>query len=56
MKSGRLRWEPQKGEFKESFEYFIYLFFNLAMSHGMWDLSSPTRDGIGGPCIGSLES
>ena len=26
MKSGRLRWEPQKDEFKESFEYLIYLF------------------------------
>ena len=27
--------------------------FFLAMPHGMWALSSPNRDGIHAPCIGS---
>ena len=34
--------------------YFIYLF--LAAPRGMWDLSSPTRDGTQAACSGSTES
>ena len=34
-----------------------FLFFNfLAALHGMWDLSSPTRDGTCTLCSGSTES
>ena len=33
--------------------YFIYL---LAAPHGMWDLSSPTRDRTRTPYIGNMES
>ena len=34
--------------------FFVCLFFNfLATPHGMWDLSSPTRDRTHDPCIGS---
>ena len=29
-------------------------FFFLATSHGVWDLSSPTRDQTCNPCIGSV--
>jgi len=36
--------------------YFIYFFNLLAMSHGLQDLSSLTRDETHAPCIGSLES
>ena len=33
-----------------------FFFFNfLAMSHGMWDLSSLTRDQTCSPCFGSME-
>ena len=31
-------------------------FFFLAMPHGMWDLSSPTRDRTCAPCSGSMKS
>ena len=34
----------------------LFFFFFLAMPHGMWDLSSPTRDRTHAPCIGSAES
>ena len=34
--------------------FFVLLF--LAMLHGVWDLSSPTRDQTCAPCIGSAES
>ena len=33
---------------------YIYLFF-LAMSHGTWDLSSPTRDQTEAPCSAGTE-
>ena len=33
----------------------VLFFFNLAMPHGMWDLSSPARDWTCGSCIGSTE-
>ena len=37
--------------------YLHFFFFNvLAMPCGMWDLSSPARDGTRGPCFGSAES
>ena len=37
--------------------YFIFYFiFILAALCSMWDLSSPTRDGTGAPCIGNTES
>ena len=37
--------------------FLFVCFFNcLAMPHGMWDLSSPTRDRTHAPCIGSMES
>ena len=32
------------------------LFFFSAALHGVWDLSSPTRDQTRIPCIGSAES
>ena len=39
---------------------FVFLFcFDLgflAAPCGMWDLSSPTRDGTRAPCSGSVES
>ena len=35
---------------------FVLVFFVLAAPHGMWDLSSPTRDRTRAPCIGSVES
>ena len=35
---------------------FGHFFFFLAMLCSMWDLSSPTRDQIHVPCIGSMES
>ena len=31
-------------------------FFVFVVLHGMWDLSSPTRDQTHTPCTGSLES
>ena len=34
----------------------LSLSFFLATPHGMWDLSSPTRDGTRAPCSGSVES
>ena len=34
----------------------FFSFIALAMPRGMWDLSSPTRDGTRAPCIGSTES
>ena len=33
----------------------LFYFFNMATSHSMWDLYSPTRDGICAPCSGSME-
>ena len=33
-----------------------YFYFFLAMPHGMWNLSSPTRDWTHVPCGGSTES
>ena len=43
------------------FGVFFGLFGGLilvggGMLHGMWDLSSPTRDGTHAPCSGSSES
>ena len=37
---------------------FIIIFKNyfLVTLHGVWDLSSPTRDPTHTPCIGSVES
>ena len=41
-------------------DLFTFLFFFspylLAMLHGMWDLSSPTKDWTYDPCLGSMES
>ena len=34
----------------------IILIFFLAAPHGMWDLSSPTRDRTCALCSGSMES
>ena len=34
---------------------FIFLFLFLAIPSGLWDLSSPTRDGTRAPCSGSAE-
>ena len=36
--------------------YFFFFFNLLSALRGMWDLSSPTRDGTLGPCVGSTES
>ena len=37
----------------ESFlQKFLIFFYFLATLYGMWDLSSPTRDGTQAPCIG----
>ena len=36
--------------------FFFFLFFFLATPHGMWDLSSLTRDQTCAPCSGSTES
>lgn len=33
----------------------LFYFFNMATSHSMWDLYSPTRDGSCAPCSGSME-
>ena len=38
------------------FYYVGSFFFFLAEPRSMWDLSSPTWDGTGAPCIGSTES
>ena len=35
---------------------FAFFFFFLALPHGMWDLSSLTRDRTHAPCIGSVWS
>ena len=43
------------GHFWKSFYFSLSLFF-LAALHGLWDLSSPTRDRTRAPCIGSVES
>ena len=39
-------------------ELFFFSLFKkfLAVLRGMWDLSSPTRDGTHAPCSGSAES
>ena len=31
--------------------HFFFLFFNLATPHGLWDLSSPTRDQTRAPAV-----
>ena len=36
--------------------FFFFFFFFLVTTHGMWDLSSPMRDGTCTPCSGSAES
>ena len=36
--------------------FFCFVFSVLAVLHDMWDLSYPTRDRTGVPCIGSRES
>ena len=38
-----------------SFVVLVFFFFYAAL-HGMWDLSSPTRDQTHIPCIGSAVS
>ena len=35
---------------------FFLIFIFLAALQGLWDLSSPTRDGTQAPCSGSSES
>ena len=35
--------------------FLFFSFFFLAVLHGMWDLSSPTRYWTHAPCIGSAE-
>ena len=35
---------------------FFLSFFFFAVLHGVWDLSSLTRDGTCAPCSGSTES
>ena len=45
--------------FHQSFIYFFVWFlgfFFFSMTHGMWDLSSPTRDQTCAPCNGTVES
>ena len=39
-----------------TFRYIFFFFFFLAAPHGMWDLSSLTRDRTHAPCSGSAES
>ena len=38
------------------FFFFLILLFGHTTPHGMWDLSSLTRDGTRTPCIGSSVS
>ena len=45
----------QRPKIKEYFTVFVFFFF-FAMRRGMWDLSSPTRDGTRAPRNGSMES
>ena len=49
-------WHQNMGEKKMEDILAFYLFILLASPHGMWDLSSLTRDQTWDPCIGSAES
>ena len=42
--------------FKKKKKFFFFFFNFLAIPHGMWDLSSLTKDGTSVPCTGSVES
>ena len=48
-------WSVNFKDFELSFKIYYYYYY-LAALHGMWDLSSPTRDQTQAPCIGSAES
>ena len=42
--------KQQRNKFREDFSFF------MAILHGMWDLSSLTRDGTWAPCGGNAGS
>ena len=49
LASGLFTTEPLRKPFLIPFFFFLSFF---AYPHGMWDLSSPTRDRTCAPCIG----
>ena len=55
-KGWEISWEKLSWTFVFWIDWIIFFSIFLTMQHGMWDVSSPTRDGTCVPCNGITES